>query len=255
MSTTYNFFLNKFKNLFYKDDNNLITTHCNLSIIFYLNLNIDELYKKFNPIENFVENIDFYKLSIQNQCKILKSYEDIQIKQSDIILYFVNKITSTKINIRITKNIFEINMSNRKRINIDFNDIINIMTKIIEINNINIVDVIDINVNRIQSYFETDTNLICDGFCQFLIKNKIIYDVSNCINKSINIKTNRNDIYIFKNSVLINCDTYHDMVDIYDYINILIDEYLIENKINNEQNYLINFGKFSEFNEIREFYC
>jgi hypothetical protein len=231
MSTTYNFFLNKFKNLFYKDDDNLITTHCNLSIIFNLNLNIDELYKKFNPIENFANNIDFYKLNIQNQCKILKSYEDMQIKQSDIILYFVNKITSTKINIQISENMFEINMSNRKRINIDFNDIINIMTKIIEINNINIEDVIDINVNRIQSYFETDINLICDGFCGFLTKNNIKSELSEDLNKSINIKTNRNDIYIFKNSVLINCDTYHDMVDIYDYINILIDEYLIENKI------------------------
>jgi hypothetical protein len=239
MCSTYDYLMNKFRNLFYKDDDKLITTHYNLSFICKNTIiDINDLYKKLIPIENFVDNIDLCKLSIFNDYKILQSYTEKyqNIEENYIILYFVNKITNTKINIKILQDIVDINISNRNQINIDYHDIINIMIKIIDLSKINVLNIVDININRIQSYFLTNINLISDKFYNFLIKNNINCDKSFDI-KYINIKSNNKNIYIFNNSILINCDTYNDMIDVYDYMNILIDEYNIELDIISEETY------------------
>lgn len=224
MTFTYDYLLNKFSQIFESVIfNNYNITFCNLTLKIKENINLEQ-YNLFVQ-EDFIDFIDFYKLELYNN-KILDNYDKKNKLDNHVMLYFLNKKSKTKIIIKLNSNgIFDISVSNRNKQNINYIDIVKILYKLFKINNIDLKIINNISINLIQSY----SNMFID----ISIMNKLVNNKLNN-NKLINLK--KCNIYIYETGILLVSSDYNDMIDGYNYINLLLNEYMFEKKINKMEN-------------------
>ena len=252
MTSNYDYLLNKFKKvLHFIDYKNFSITHCNLMFIIKKKFYLENINNICKIQENFIDNIDFYNIQFYNNMTV----------DNHILLYFLNKQSQTNIIIKIINNgIFDISASNRNKQNINYVDIVSILYKLFEINCINSELIENISINLIQIYY----NLFID----FNIMNKILNNkfikkiddkfikkiddifikkIDDKIDDKIDNKKNMNNIlitlkkcniYIFKTGILLTSSNYNDIIIAYDYISLVISEYIFA--INNNKTININ---------------
>ena len=244
MTCKYDYLLDKFKKVFQCIDYpNFNITHCNLSFMIIQKINLEYINNICKLEENFIEYIDFYKIQLYNN-KTLDNYiinnNKINNKiDNHILLYFLNKQTRTKIIIKLDNNgTFDISVSNRKKQNINYVDIVYILYKLFKINYIDseLIDselIENISINLIQTY----SNMIIDiNIMNKMLNNKILN------NKILSINFNKCTIYIFQTGILLTSSDCNDMIDAYEYINLVISEYIFEvnnNKITDINDFLM----------------
>ena len=221
--TTYDYFLNKFYKIFDSLNNNkFITTYCNLSLSIDKEFILENIYSICNVENNFINNIDLYRLQLHDN-KIL---DENNKSDNILIFYFLNKNSQTKIIIKLNKSgIFDIFASNRNKKNINYKDIVNILYKLFNNINIDVKLINNLSLNMIQSYFNININ-------PNKIKNLLNYNniSSQCISINFNKYQTNSMIYIFQTGILLTSSDYNDMIEMYDYINLLINEYIFIEK-------------------------
>jgi hypothetical protein len=232
MTSKYDYLLNKFSQIFESVIfYNYNMTYCNLTFKTKQNINLEHINNICKLEENFVKHNDFYKIQLYNN-KILDNYDKNNKLDNHILLYFLNKQTQTKIIIKINNNgIFDISASNRKKQNINYMDIVFILYKLFKINYIDSELIENISINLIQTY----SNMIIDiNIMNKILKNKIAID------KILSINFNKCTLYIFQTGILLTSSDCNDMIDAYEYMNLLLNEYIFA--INN--NKMINISDF-----------
>lgn len=230
--SAYDYLLHKFNLIFNPlNYNESIITYCNMSLSISINknINLENIYSLCNIEDNFTDSINFYRLQIIDN-KILDENDKNDKSDNNLIFYFLNKSSQTKIIIKLNKSgIFDISSSNRNKKNIDYKDIVHILYKLFNIIDIDVRLINNLSLNMIQSYSNISINF--DKIKNLLKDNKIS---SHCIsinfNKSQNKSQTNSMIYIFQTGILLTSSDYNDMIEMYDYINLLINEYIFIEK-------------------------